>query len=312
MAESTQWYEQIEPGVRRIFVANESFEWIDIDLDVAESKLGTYISNPDLINAIQERFMECGRMRFDSSILFRIELPEELLDGDEDLRISLFIEDKRIIVARRGHYTSLDGCFAEIVGQGHVDSPLIAACEVVDDILDLFRNPINTTSSDLDDLEDALLLKKIKRGDEPLAKLRQRLLLIDRHVDLLQAILRRTLVDLATVVEKNELSALRELAERTAWFEQRIGHQLDRVRVVTDQSHMTAMDDLNDTMYRLTLIATVFLPLTFITGLLGINVGGIPGNEPNNRWAFWIVCGGLGGLAIVTFFILARILRKRS
>jgi zinc transporter len=179
----------------------------------------------------------------------------------------------------------------------------------VDDILDLFRNPINTTSSDLDDLEDALLLKKTKRDDELLASLRQRLLLIDRHVDLLHAILRRTLVDLSTVANKNELSGLRELAERTAWFEQRISHQLDRVRVVTDQSHMTAMDDLNDTMYRLTLIATVFLPLTFITGLLGINVGGIPGAE--DRSAFWIVCGGLGGLAIVTLVILARILRNR-
>ncbi|MBM3565793.1 MAG: zinc transporter ZntB, partial [Alphaproteobacteria bacterium] len=32
-------------------------------------------------------------------------------------------------------------------------------------------------------------------------------------------------------------------------------------------------------MYILTLVTALFLPLTFITGLLGMNVGGIPGDE---------------------------------
>ena len=41
-------------------------------------------------------------------------------------------------------------------------------------------------------------------------------------------------------------------------------------------------------MYLSTLVATVIMPLAFITGLLGINVGGIPG--ANNPWSFVIVC----------------------
>lgn len=298
--------------MRKIWTPNDSFEWYDIDLDTAESSLSKFVSNPDAVKAMSECFMECGRMRFDSTILFRIEVSSELLDGKEDLRISLYLDGNKIIVARRGHYSQLEDCIAEIVRQSHINSPIIAACEVVDDVLDLFRAPINQTTSDLDHLEDALLKKGAKRDDELLSSLRQRLLLIDRHIDLMQALLRRTLVDLSTVAKKNELTSLRELADRTAWFDQRISHQLDRVRVVTDQSHMTAMDELNNTMYRLTLIATVFLPLTFITGLLGINVGGIPGNEPNNRSAFWIVCGGLGGLAIVTLLILSRALRNKK
>ena len=309
MPEKSQWYEQIKPGVRRITTACNTFEWLDINLDNSEASLDEVITNPEIAAAMADRFMECGRRRFDSSILFRVELPSVLLDGSEDLRISLLIDGNRLVVARRGHYSKLEESISEIVRQGHINTPLIAACEVVDDILDLFRNPINDTSSDLDDLEELMLKKNVRRDDEMLASLRQRLLLIDRHIDLLQALLRRTLVDLATVAENNELTSLRELADRASWFDQRIAHQLDRVRVVTDQSHMVAMDELNATMFRLTLIATVFLPLTFITGLLGINVGGIPG--ASNRSAFWIVCGGLGGIAFITFFVLAKALRKR-
>ena len=44
----------------------------------------------------------------------------------------------------------------------------------------------------------------------------------------------------------------------------------------------------NRQMLVLSVVAAIFLPLGLITGLLGINVGGMPGsNDPN---AFWAVC----------------------
>jgi zinc transporter len=36
---------------------------------------------------------------------------------------------------------------------------------------------------------------------------------------------------------------------------------------------------MDRTMYVLSIVAAIFLPLGFLTGLLGINVGGIPGAE---------------------------------
>lgn len=62
------------------------------------------------------------------------------------------------------------------------------------------------------------------------------------------------------------------------------------------------MDEMSGSMYRLSWIATIFLPLTFITGLLGINVKGIPFADDSG--AFWLVCGILGLIALVTMMIL--------
>ncbi|MGB5223774.1 MAG: CorA family divalent cation transporter, partial [Arenicellales bacterium] len=45
-------------------------------------------------------------------------------------------------------------------------------------------------------------------------------------------------------------------------------------------------EQLNERMYVLSVVAAIFLPLGFFTGLLGINVGGIPGAE--NSYAFII------------------------
>jgi zinc transporter len=35
----------------------------------------------------------------------------------------------------------------------------------------------------------------------------------------------------------------------------------------------------NERMYLLSVVAAIFLPLTFVTGLLGMNVAGLPGTE---------------------------------
>ncbi|MDZ7830016.1 MAG: CorA family divalent cation transporter [Halofilum sp. (in: g-proteobacteria)] len=61
---------------------------------------------------------------------------------------------------------------------------------------------------------------------------------------------------------------------------------------------------MNSNMYLLSIVAVVFLPLTFVTGLLGINVGGIPGAETG--WAFLAICAGLIVLLIAEIWFLRR------
>ena len=61
---------------------------------------------------------------------------------------------------------------------------------------------------------------------------------------------------------------------------------------------------MNKTMYVLSLVAAVFLPLGLLTGLLGINVGGIPGGE--SPWAFAIVCLILIAVAVVQIVIFRK------
>ena len=54
----------------------------------------------------------------------------------------------------------------------------------------------------------------------------------------------------------------------------------------------------------LSLVAAVFLPMSFVTGLLGINVGGIPGAD--HGFAFWWVVGGLAVVATAVVSLFRR------
>ena len=59
--------------------------------------------------------------------------------------------------------------------------------------------------------------------------------------------------------------------------------------VLQDELRARSLSSSENATYMLTVVAGIFLPLSFLTGLLGINVGGIPG--VNNPEAFWTVVG---------------------
>ncbi|MDA0369522.1 MAG: zinc transporter ZntB [Proteobacteria bacterium] len=76
---------------------------------------------------------------------------------------------------------------------------------------------------------------------------------------------------------------LREVADRTMRYVEDLDAVRDRTAVLQDELTTQMAEQMNRTMYLLTVVATIMLPLGFLTGLLGINVGGIPGSD--SPWA---------------------------
>jgi len=64
-------------------------------------------------------------------------------------------------------------------------------------------------------------------------------------------------------------------------------------------------EQMNKAMYVLSIVAAIFLPLGLLTGLLGINVGGIPGTE--SPFAFAIVSLFLVVIAILLIWHFKRL-----
>ncbi len=75
----------------------------------------------------------------------------------------------------------------------------------------------------------------------------------------------------------------------------------DRAMVTQEELNNRITHQMNQAMYIMSIIATIFLPLGFLTGLLGINVGGVPG--VNSGVAFWIVCAIIAILAVIEYIL---------
>ena len=76
----------------------------------------------------------------------------------------------------------------------------------------------------------------------------------------------------------------------------------ERAAVIHESLASRLAEMTNQRMYILSIVAAIFLPLSFVTGLLGINVGGIPGSEnPHGFWEVNLVLLGVAA-AIWAFF----------
>lgn len=71
----------------------------------------------------------------------------------------------------------------------------------------------------------------------------------------------------------------------------------ERAQIVKDELANALADRMNRTLYVLSIVAAIFLPLGFLTGLLGINVGGMPGVDAAS--AFWIATGLMTAIGLI-------------
>jgi zinc transporter len=96
----------------------------------------------------------------------------------------------------------------------------------------------------------------------------------------------------------------RDTADRLTRITEELDVLRERSIVVQDEMLHRSSQKMEKTMYVLTVVATVMLPLGFLTGLLGINVGGMPGAD--SVGAFWVVVLLCLVIAIAELWILRR------
>ncbi len=101
-----------------------------------------------------------------------------------------------------------------------------------------------------------------------------------------------------------------EAADRFARMAEELEAVRERAALLHEQLSDLRAEQLDQRALLISIVAFIFLPLTFITGLLGMNVEGIPfADEP---WAFWGVVGFcvLVGLAVFAWFLRERWFRR--
>jgi zinc transporter len=116
-------------------------------------------------------------------------------------------------------------------------------------------------------------------------------------------------LDFAWLADDDRLH-IREAADRFARMTEELEAVRERAALLHEQLTDLRAEQLDQRSLLISVVAFIFLPLTFITGLLGMNVEGIP--YAQESWAFWGVVGFcvLVGLAVLAWFIHSRWLRR--
>ena len=157
----------------------------------------------------------------------------------------------------------------------------------------------------VDVLEDEVIggISATSRFD--LGTIRRTAILLRRHMAPQRDALSTFEIEELPWIEPESRPRLREATERMTRLAEELDAIRDRAQVVQDQLMVSRAEAMNRQMLILSVVAAIFLPLGLITGLLGINVGGIPGAE--NPWSFWIVTIGLALVGVVLVLLFRRV-----
>ncbi len=193
------------------------------------------------------------------------------------------------------------------IDRGNVTpSPSDLMCKIAFRLADRAEPIIANLSDIMDDLEEQGETGSYSKTQKALVEVRQSSNALRRFMVPQRDALTTFAIEDFDWLATSEQSRLREAAERIT----RLGEELESVReramIAHDQILSERSDKMNRTMLVLTILSSIFMPLGLLTGLLGINVGGIPGTDNPN--AFWIVCGFLLILGCV-LWLLVRISR---
>lgn len=156
----------------------------------------------------------------------------------------------------------------------------------------------------LDVVEEQALVATTTDERRELARIRRRALVLHRYLHPQREALHDFREGAAAVLPSLDPHALRETAERVTRLVEDLDTLRRRALIVEDGISIRVAERMNRNMYWLSIVATIFMPISFVTGLLGVNLGGIPGAD--NGDGFIILCAILFVLVSLELWLMRR------
>lgn len=281
--------------------------WIDIDTSVQAER--AWLASEDSFSALtRDRLLEPAlvnrREILDQGLLVSLRISNVSRPGERDDPVSLVIllAADRVVTARSEAILAIDDLRTLVDSGKSPSSPLQFLAQIAASLTEHLEGIIVAVTKHTDELEDQLLEEDVTPDVEALNALRRRVYRIRRQLASLRHVLMLIASDPAIDLEESERADLVKSADLVTRHLENLEDCRARAQLMQDQLEGQLSASMARSSYNLTIVATVFLPLTFITGLLGMNVAGIP--EAHNAWGFWIVCTLLTMFAVVTWAVL--------
>jgi len=209
-------------------------------------------------------------------------------DPEDMVSIRMWIEKDRIISTRHRRLLSIDDIRRKIDS----DQGPRTAGEFLVDISECMVERMSDVIESIDDLVDSLeeevLTAESHKLRPKIASVRRQTISLRRYLAPQREAMGRLYSEKAEFLSDMERLKLREGADRITRYIEDLDSARERAAVTQEELASRLSEKMDARMYLLSIVAAVFLPLGLLTGLLGINVGGIPGAD--YKGSFLIVC----------------------
>jgi len=218
---------------------------------------------------------------------------------DQLVTIRVYLTDKMIVSTRHRKVFSMEEMIGDMKSGSGPKNTGRWLVEICDALTDQTSNFIEDLHDKIIDIEDDLMEQQVpERGQ--MALLRKQLIVLRRYMAPQRDVFSRLASERLPWMNDDDRRLMQEISDRLGRGLDDLDASIARTAVLSDEISSLMADSLNRRTYTMSLLAMVFLPATFLTGLFGVNLGGIPGNT--SPFGFGIFCACLvalgGGVAL--------------
>lgn len=289
------------------------FFWLHFSLAnvAAESWLQQHLTLPDAFYESLHGEASSTHVEQDADSLVAV-IHDVLFDFKFDASAiattSLYIESRLLISARLRPLRSVDQLRAAVRAGEVFRSPVELLAHLLRDQANVLADILRQSTRRVDQIEDRFLANLVAASRAELGSLRRVLVRLQRLLAPEPAALFRLLNQPPAWITKDDLQDLQQAAEE---FSAAVGDSValaERVKLIQEELVALVNEQTSRTLFVLTVVTVLALPINLVAGLFGMNVGGIPLAEYGH--GFLIIVGIL--LILTAFLAYVALWRRRE
>lgn len=218
---------------------------------------------------------------------------------EDMVSIRLFISESVVITTRKRRLLSIQDILAELNANKGPSSISELVCSITQKLTSRMQTVIDSLDETLDEFEEEIDEPSKKFDNQGLSQLRRQTIALKRYLKPQKEALTLMVNNQYLWLLDDDKAKLNETTNLLIRYLEELDSSIERAQIIQQTITNQVSEQLNQRMYVMSVVAALFLPLGFLTGLLGVNVGGIPGTE--NPYAFSafvifliVLTGGIG------------------
>ena len=280
----------------------DEFLWLHFSLSnvASESWLRRYLTLPDTFYESLNSDIDATHLEQDGDAMVA-RIHDVLYDFTFDVPVAtttLCIMPRLVVSAHVRPWRSIDQ-LREAVQSGHVfRSPIEILARLFRDQASVLVDIVRKSKKQVGPMEQQLLAKRISVSRSELGSLRRMLVRLQRLLAPEPAAFFRLLNRPPNWIAEDELQNLQQSAEKFSTSISDAAALVERVKQLQEELSALVSEQTNRTLFVLTMVTVLALPINLVAGLFGMNVGGIP--LAQERYGFFLV---VCPLVVLTAFL---------
>jgi zinc transporter len=287
------------------------FVWLHFSLSNAASErwMRLHLQLPDSFYELLRESVGSTRLEMEDDALVAVihdVLFDAVFDSTSVSTLTLCLKPHLVITARLRPLRSVDRLRTEIRAGHNVRSSAELLARLLLDQAAVLVDIVHRATARVDTIEDSLLAGRATATRAELGTLRRTLVRLQRLLAPEPPALFRLLNRSPRWLSSEDVEDLRQAAEEFSATVADSAALTERLKLLQEELAATVGEHINRSLFILTLVTVLALPINMIAGLLGMNVGGIPLAQHSQGFLIVVSC-----LSIVTGMLAYFLLLKR-